>query len=219
MIRVAVADDEALVRYGLRVLLDGEDDISVVGEAVDGRAAVDLVRACSPDVVLMDIRMPELDGIAALQLIRDEPGLAGTRVVMLTTFDLDEYVFDSLEHGASGFLVKDTEPADMIRAVRAVASGDSLLSPTVTRRVIREFAAHRPWVAANREHLARLTTREREVVALVAEGLTNDQIAGRLFLSPATVRTHTSRAIAKVQVRDRAGLVVFAYQSGLMPGP
>jgi DNA-binding NarL/FixJ family response regulator len=217
MITVAVVDDEALIRYGLRVLLDGEHDIAVVAEAADGRAGVDLVRASRPDVVLMDIRMPDMDGITALATIAANPELADTRVIMLTTFEMDEYIFESLQQGASGFLVKDTEPADVLRAIRLVASGESLLSPTVTRRVIREFAARRPRVAANRDHLARLTDRERQVVALVAEGLTNDEIAGRLFLSPATVRTHTSRAMTKLHARDRAQLVVFAYQSGLTP--
>jgi DNA-binding NarL/FixJ family response regulator len=218
MIKVAVVDDEPLVRYGLRVLLDGEDDITVVAEATDGRAAVEVIRTSRPDVVLMDIRMPGMDGIAALGIINADPQLAGTRVVMLTTFELDEYVFESLANGASGFLLKDTEPDDVIRAVRVVASGESLLSPAVTRRVIREFVGRRPRVAENRDHLARLTHREREVVALVAEGLSNDEIAGRLLLSPATVRTHASRATAKLHARDRAGLVVFAYQSGLAPG-
>jgi DNA-binding NarL/FixJ family response regulator len=217
VIRVAVVDDEALVRYGLRVLLAGEDDIAVVAEAPNGLAAIDIVRAARPDLVLMDVRMPDMDGIAALRLITAEPDLVGTRVIMLTTFELDEYVFESLQHGASGFLVKDTEPEDVIRAVRLVASGESLLSPTVTRRVIREFAARRPRVAAHRDHLARHTDRERQVVALVAEGLSSDEIAGRLLLSPATVRTHTSRAMTKLHARDRAQLVVFAYQSGLVP--
>jgi len=217
MITVAVIDDEALVRYGLRVLLEGEHDMAVVAEAADGRAGVDLVRASRPDVVLMDIRMPDVDGITALATIAAEPELAGTRVIMLTTFEMDEYIFESLQQGASGFLVKDTGPEDILRAVRLVASGESLLSPTVTHRLIREFVSRRPRVAANRDDLARLTDRERQIVTLIAEGLTSDEIAHRLFLSPATVRTHTSRAMTKLHAVNRAQLVVFAYRSGLVP--
>ncbi|MDQ1652924.1 MAG: hypothetical protein QOI35_2124 [Cryptosporangiaceae bacterium] len=214
MIRALVADDQSLVRLGLKVLLDSEDGIELVGEAADGRAAVELARSLRPDVVLMDVRMPVMDGIEALKLIAGDPDLAGTKVLMLTTFELDEYVFEALRGGASGFLIKDTEPAELLRAIRVVASGEALLSPTVTRRLISEFAAA---PAARKPHprLAALTDREREIVALVAEGLTNDEIAARLVVSPATARTHVSRAMVKLHARDRAQLVVIAYQSGL----
>jgi DNA-binding NarL/FixJ family response regulator len=215
MIRVVVADDQALVRIGLRVLLETEDDLELVGEAADGKEAVAVVRRTRPDVVLMDVRMPVLDGIEALRAITATPELARSRVVMLTTFELDEYVFEALRAGASGFLIKDTEPADLLRALRVVAAGESLLSPAVTRRLIDEFVARpsRRW-AAN-PNVRTLTEREREIVGLVAEGLSNDEIAERLVLSPATVRTHVSRAMMKLDARDRAQLVVFAFQSGL----
>ena len=215
MIRVVVVDDQALVRVGLRVLLQDEEDVELVGEAADGEAALALVRQSRPDVVLMDVRMPGMDGIEALRKIVAEPALAATRVIMLTTFDLDEYVFDALRAGASGFLMKDTEPGELLRAVRVVAQGESLLSPTVTRRVIREFAVRPAAKGPPHESLEALTDRERQVVALVAEGLSNDEIASRLFVSPATVRTHVGRAMMKLDARDRAQLVVFAYQSGL----
>ena len=215
MIRVAVVDDQALVRVGIRVLLQDEEDVELVGEAADGEAALALVRQSRPDVVLMDVRMPGMDGIEALRQIVAETALAGTRVIMLTTFDLDEYVFDALRAGASGFLMKDTEPEELLRAVRVVAQGESLLSPTVTRRVIREFAVRPAAKAPPHQSLDALTDRERQVVALVAEGLSNDEIASRLFVSPATVRTHVGRAMMKLDARDRAQLVVFAYQSGL----
>jgi DNA-binding NarL/FixJ family response regulator len=215
MIRVAVVDDQALVRVGVRVLLRDEEDVELVGEAGDGETALALVRQSRPDVVLMDVRMPGMDGIEALRQIVAEPALAGTRVIMLTTFDLDEYVFDALRAGASGFLMKDTEPEELLRAVRVVAQGESLLSPTVTRRVIREFAVRPAAKAPPHQSLDALTDRERQVVALVAEGLSNDEIASRLFVSPATVRTHVGRAMMKLDARDRAQLVVFAYQSGL----
>jgi DNA-binding NarL/FixJ family response regulator len=213
MIRVAVADDEALVRFGLRVLLETEDDLTVVGEADDGRAAVELVRRTRPDVVLLDVRMPGTDGLQALRAIMAAPELAATRVLVLTTFELDEYVFEALRAGASGFLIKDTEPAELLRAVRVVANGGSLLSPGVTRRVIGEFVARRP----RRPHpgLRTLTEREREVVVLVAEGLSNEEIAERLVISPATARTHVHRAMTKLHAHDRAQLVVVAFQSGL----
>jgi DNA-binding NarL/FixJ family response regulator len=217
MIRVVVADDQGLVRMGLRVLLDAEDDVELVAEAADGRAAVAAVREHRPDVVLMDVRMPELDGLSALREIAADPALAGTRVVVLTTFELDEYVFEALRAGASGFLVKDSDPADLLRAVRVVADGGSLLSPTVTRRVIEQFGTGAPGRATPHPELGRLTERERELVSWVATGLSNDEIARRLFLSPATVRTHVSRAMVKLHARDRAQLVVFAYQSGLTP--
>jgi DNA-binding NarL/FixJ family response regulator len=218
LIRVVLADDQALVRAGFRALLDAQSDIEVVGEAGDGEAAVDLVRRERPDVVLMDIRMPVLDGLAATRQIAEDERLNGTKVVILTTFELDEYVFEALRGGASGFLVKDTEPADLVRGVREVASGDALLSPSVTRRLIAEFAAKakktRPAVKLNA-----LTDREREVMALAAEGLSNEEIAARLVVSPATAKTHVSRAMVKLHARDRAQLVVMAYETGLVkPG-
>jgi DNA-binding NarL/FixJ family response regulator len=215
VIRVAIADDQALVRVGLKVLIEDQNDMNLVGEAADGDAAVELVRRTWPDVVLMDIRMPGLDGLQALRIITSEPDLAATRVVLLTTFELDEYVFEALRSGASGFLIKDTEPAELLRAIRTVAAGDSLLSPSVTRRVIEDFATRSPRAWAPHPDLGSLTEREREIVGVVAEGLSNDEIARRLFLSPATVRTHVGRAMAKLSARDRAQLVVFAYQSGL----
>ena len=220
MIRVVLADDQALLRAGIRALLDAEDDIEVVGEAGNGPDAVVLVRRLSPDVVLMDIRMPGGDGLDATRAIAEDRALEGTRVVMLTTFDLDEYVFEAIRLGASGFLVKDTEPAELLRGIRAVAAGDALLSPRVTRRLIGEFATRsRPTATTASARLAGLTEREREVVALVGEGLTNDEIGRRLFVSPATAKTHVSRAMVKLQVRDRAQLVVLAYESGLVqPG-
>ena len=217
VIRVVVADDQTLVRLGLRVLLESEDDLEMVGEADDGHAALEVVRRTRPDVVLMDIRMPVMDGIEALRAIVADPGLRDTRVVMLTTFELDEYVFESLRAGASGFLIKDSDPAVLLQAIRVAARGESLLSPTVTRRVISEFAsrpARRPTVHPG---IRTLTEREQEVVGLVAEGLTNDEIAERLVISPATARTHVSRSMVKLNARDRAQLVVFAYQSGLAP--
>jgi DNA-binding NarL/FixJ family response regulator len=215
MIRVVLADDQALVRLGLRVLLDTEDGVEVVGEAADGREAVEVVRRERPDVVLMDVRMPVLDGIEALRAITAEPGLAATRVIVLTTFEIDEYVFDALRAGASGFLIKDTEPAELLRALRVVAAGDSLLSPSVTRRLIGEFTARPGRYGGAHPRIRELTDREREIVALAAQGLANDEIADQLVLSPATVRTHVSRAMVKLGARDRAQLVVFAYQSGL----
>ena len=220
MIGVVLADDQVLLRAGLRALLDAEPDITVLGEASDGREALTIVRDLHPDVVLMDIRMPGTDGLEATRLIAAEPTLAGTKVVVLTTFDLDEYVFEAIRAGASGFLVKDTEPTELLRAVRAVAAGDALLSPRVTRRLIGEFASRsRPCAGPAAERLAPLTEREREVVALVGEGLSNDEIADRLVVSPSTAKTHVSRAMVKLQVRDRAHLVVLAYESGLVrPG-
>jgi len=219
VIRVLLADDQQLVRAGFRMLLDAEDGVEVVGEADDGAAAVDAVRALRPDVVLMDVRMPRMDGLEALRHIAGDPDLAAVRVLVLTTFELDEYVFEALRLGASGFLVKHTQPADLVRAVREVAAGEALLSPSVTRRLIQEFASRpaRPDVAP--PSMAVLTEREREVVALVARGLTNDEIAAELVLSPATARTHVSRAMTKLHARDRAQLVVFAYQSGLVRPP
>lgn len=218
MIRVVVADDQGLVRMGLRVLIEGEDDIEIVGEAADGREAVAQVRRHRPDVALLDVRMPVLDGLAALRQIVAAPELSTTKVVILTTFELDEYVFAALRSGASGFLVKDSEPVELLRAIRVVADGGSLLSPTVTRRVIEEFGSQVQEPAAlPHAQLGTLTEREREIVTWVATGLSNDEIADELVLSSATVRTHVSRAMVKLHARDRAQLVVFAYQSGLGP--
>ena len=214
-ISVVLADDQALVRMGLRVLIESEDDLTLAGEAENGRSAVALVRRVRPDVILMDVRMPELDGISALRQIIADPACAGVRVIMLTTFELDDYVFDALQAGAAGFLIKDSEPADMLRAVRLVAAGESLLSPSVTRRVIASFTS-RSTLRRPHPRLADLTEREREVLALIGEGLSNAEIAGRLVVSPATARTHVSRAMTKLGARDRAQLVVIAYQSGLV---
>jgi DNA-binding NarL/FixJ family response regulator len=216
MIRVVLADDEALVRAGFRVLLDSEDDMEVVGEAADGAQAVELARGVRPDVVLMDIRMPVLDGVEATRRIAAADKLRHVHVLILTTYELDEYVFDSLRAGACGFLLKDTEPADLIKAVRIAASGEALLSPSVTRGLIAEFATLSQARRTSSERLAILTAREREVMALVAHGLSNHEIARELGLSPATARTHVSRAMTKVNARDRAQLVVLAYETGLV---
>jgi DNA-binding NarL/FixJ family response regulator len=218
VIRVVLADDQALVRAGFRSLLDAQNDIEVVGEAGEGEEAIRMAGELTPDVVLMDIRMPGVDGLAATRRIASDERLADVRVVILTTFGLDEYVFEAIRSGASGFLVKDTEPDELVQAVRVVASGDALLSPGVTRRLIEEFAARAKEPPASGD-LDELTDREREVVALVAEGLSNDEIAARLFMSPATAKTHVSRAMGKLRARDRAQLVVMAYESGLVrPG-
>jgi DNA-binding NarL/FixJ family response regulator len=215
VIRVAVVDDQALVRMGLRVLLESEPDTELVGEAADGAAGVDLVRTTAPDVVLMDVRMPGTDGLTALRRITDDPSLRDVRVVVLTTFELDEYVFEALAAGAGGFVLKDGDPADLLRAIRVVADGGSLLSPSVTRRVIEQYASAPARRAAPRPGLDELTEREREIVAWVATGRSNDEIAEELVVSPATVRTHVSRAMLKLRARDRAQLVVFAIESGL----
>jgi DNA-binding NarL/FixJ family response regulator len=218
VIRVLLADDQGLVRAGFRALLDAEPDIDVAGEARDGREAVELTRSLHPDVVLMDIRMPELDGLAATREIAADRSLAGVRIVILTTFEIDDYVFEALRAGASGFLVKDTEPVDLIAAVRLVAGGEALLSPSVTRRVIEEFAVRAKEPPPSGD-LDELTEREREVMALVGNGLSNEEIAGRLVVSPATAKTHVSRAMVKLGARDRAQLVVLAYEYGLVrPG-
>jgi DNA-binding NarL/FixJ family response regulator len=215
MIRVLIADDQDLVRIGLRALVEDAADLELVGEAADGLQALAVVREARPDIVLMDVRMPGIDGIEATRRIVADPSLAGTRVIVLTTFELDEYVFDALRHGASGFLTKDTKPADLLQAIRLVAAGEALLSPSVTRRVVREFATRPARVLKPHPQLDTLTEREREIVGLVGEGLSNDEIAARLVVSPATARTHVSRAMIKLSARDRAQLVVFAYQSGL----
>lgn len=217
-IKVLLADDQSLVRAGFRSLLGAQTDIDVVGEAGDGAQAVALARSLHPDVVLMDIRMPGVDGLAATNQITGDQRLSEVRVIILTTFELDDYVYEALRGGASGFLVKDTEPEELIRGVRVVAAGDALLAPSVTRRLISEFAqrSRRPARAIS---LNSLTEREREVMALVAEGLSNDEIADRLIVSPATAKTHVSRAMIKLGARDRAQLVVWAYESGLVrPG-
>jgi DNA-binding NarL/FixJ family response regulator len=218
-IRVLVADDQALVRAGFVALLDAQDGIAVIAEADTGAAAVAAARQLRPDVVLMDIRMPEMDGLAATRAIAAEPALVNVRVVVLTTFELDEYVFEAMRAGASGLLVKHTEPAELVRAVRVVADGEALLSPSVTRRLVSEFAARTKQPAGPSTALAELTSREREVMALVAEGLTNAEIGERLFMSPATARTHVSRILTKLGARDRTQLVVMAYETGLVrPG-
>lgn len=219
MIRVILADDQALVRAGFRVLLDAADDIEVVGEAPDGQAAVDLARLAGADVVLMDIRMPGVDGLEATRLIAAAPELSGVRVLVLTTFEADEYVFEALRAGASGFLVKDTEPEQLIDAVRVVARGEALLSPSVTRRLIANIAARGARRPLDAGSLSVLTDREREVLALVAGGMSNEEIAAKLFMSPLTAKTHVSRAMVKLSARDRAQLVVIAYETGLViPG-
>ncbi|KAB8185273.1 response regulator [Microbispora catharanthi] len=215
-IKVLLADDEGLVRSGFKVLLDLEDDITVVGEATNGAEAVERARAARPDVVVMDIRMPKLDGIQATAQIAETHGLEQVRVLILTTYDTDEYVFDALQAGASGFLLKDAGPAELLHAIRVVAAGDALLAPRITRRLIGQFTALRTAARAGEDRLAVLTEREREVLALVGRGLSNHEIGAELFLSPATARTHVSRAMAKLGARDRAQLVVIAYQTGLV---
>jgi DNA-binding NarL/FixJ family response regulator len=219
VIRVALAEDQALVRAGFRVLFDAEPGIEVVGLASNGRAAVELARTQRPDVMLMDIRMPEVDGIEATRQIAVDPALDGVRVLILTTFELDEYIVDALRAGASGFLLKDIEPVDLIRAIRVVAAGESLLAPSVTRRLIAEFVNRSGVPEAPSSALDVLTDREREVLALVGGGLSNDEIAAELVISVATARTHVSRAMTKLHARDRAQLVVAAYESRLVtPG-
>jgi DNA-binding NarL/FixJ family response regulator len=216
MISVVLADDQALVRAGFRLLLETEDGFEVRGEAADGAEAVRLARAHRPDIVVMDIRMPGLDGLAATREITADPALAGVRVLVLTTFDLDEYVFAALRAGASGFLLKDTEPVELLRALRVIAGGEALLAPAVTRRLIAEFVARPDQRRLDTSVLPELTDREREVLALVAAGMSNDEIAEHLVISPATARTHVSRILTKLPARDRAQLVVLAYESGLV---
>jgi DNA-binding NarL/FixJ family response regulator len=215
-IKVLLADDEGLVRSGFKVLLDLEDDITVLGEATNGVEAVERARATHPDVVLMDIRMPKLDGIQATSRIVKTPGLEKVRVLILTTYDTDAYVFEALQAGASGFLLKDSGPAELLHAIRVVAAGDALLAPRITRRLIAQFAAQRTAAHDGENRLAVLTEREREVLALVGQGLSNDEIGAELYLSPATARTHVSHAMVKLGARDRAQLVVIAYQTGLV---
>ena len=215
-IRVLLADDEGLVRSGFKVLLDIEDDITVVGEATNGVEAVEQARATRPDVVLMDIRMPKLDGVRATSQIAKTTGLQHVRVLILTTYDTDAYVFEALQAGASGFLLKDAGPAELLHAIRVVAAGDALLAPRITRRLIAQFAALRTATKAGEDRLAVLTQREREVLALVGQGLSNHEIGTELSLSPATARTHVSHAMLKLGARDRAHLVVIAYQTGLV---
>jgi DNA-binding NarL/FixJ family response regulator len=213
-----LADDQALVRAGFRALIDAEDDLEVVGEAADGAEALRLASELRPDVVFMDIRMPGMDGLEAARHITENERLADVHVVMLTTFDLDEYVFEALRAGASGFLVKDTRPAALLEAVRVVAAGEALLSPGVTRRLISQFAEHAKAAPPNAS-LDALTEREREVIGLVAEGLSNREIADRLVVSASTAKTHVNRAMQKLDARDRAQLVILAYESGLVrPG-
>jgi DNA-binding NarL/FixJ family response regulator len=218
-IRVVIADDQTLVHAGFRVLLESDPDIEVVGEAANGAVAVELARAHMPDVILMDVRMPVMDGIEATRRIAGSEETANVRVLILTTFDLDEYVYEALRAGASGFLLKDTEPTELLEAVRVVARGDALLAPTVTRRLIAEFASRPEPQRIVPDDLAALIEREREVLALIARGLSNDEIAETLVVSPATAKTHVSRVMGKLDARDRAQLVVIAYESGLVqPG-
>ncbi len=218
-VRVLVADDQDLVRSGFRLVLSSYDHVKVVGEAGDGREAVALARTLLPDVVLMDIRMPVENGIEATAEITADPALANVRVLILTTFDIDEYVYDALSAGASGFMLKDAEPDDIVEAIDVVARGDALIQPSITRRLIETFVHSRPRRARTDASLSALTEREREILGLVARGLTNDDIAERLVISPATVKTHVARVMSKLGAHDRAQLVVLAYESGLVtPG-
>ncbi|WP_063008295.1 response regulator [Nocardia kruczakiae] len=215
-IRVLLVDDEQLVRSGFRLLLDIEDDITVVGEAATGAEAVRKARALRPDVVLMDIRMPTMDGIQATRDIAATPGLRDVRILILTTYDTDAYVFEGLQAGAAGFLLKDAGPAELLHAIRVVAAGEALLAPRITRRLIAQFTARHTADRAAEQRLAVLTEREREVLALVGQGMSNAEIGAELFLSPATARTHVSRTMVKLGARDRAQLVVIAYRTGLV---
>lgn len=215
-VRVLLADDQPLIRAGLRVLLETEPGYAVAGEAADGAEAVRLARAHRPDVVMMDVRMPGTDGLDALEAIAADPALGGTRVIVLTTFDLDVYVYRALRAGASGFLLKDTEPVALLRAIDLVHAGEALLAPSVTRRLITEFARHGPAAPPGEDRLAVLTRREREVLALVGTGRTNGEIAAQLVISPATARTHVGRLLTKLDARDRVQLVVIAHEAGLV---
>ncbi len=215
MTKVLIVDDQALVRAGFRVLIESADDLDVVGEAADGVEATGMAHTTKPDVILMDIRMPQMDGLEATRRILADPACGACKVIVLTTFDLDEYVFEGLRSGASGFLLKDIEPTELLEAIRIVASGDALLAPSVTRRLIEEFVRTPASPKTDSAALASLTEREREVVALVARGLSNAEIAKELFISPATAKTHVSRAMLKLGARDRAQLVVMAYEAGL----
>ncbi|MGS2642883.1 response regulator [Streptosporangium sp. LJ11] len=214
MIRIILIDDQALIRAGFCALLEAEDDIEVVAEAADGRRAVELAVEHMPDVALIDVQMPVMDGIEATRRIAGDPRLSGVHVVILTNYGLDEYVYDALRAGASGFLLKDTEPSDLLHGVRVAARGDALLSAAITRRLIGEFVTRPPSVSPKK--LETLTNRERAVVALVAQGLSNDEIATHMVISPATAKSHVSRAMTKLGARDRAQLVVFAYETGLV---
>jgi DNA-binding NarL/FixJ family response regulator len=216
VIEVVLADDQTLVRAGFRALLDAEDDMAVVGEAADGEQAVEAVRRLRPDVVLMDIRMPRTDGLTATRRLTADPALSGTRVIVLTTFELDDYVFGALRAGAAGFLLKDMEPADVVDAVRIVAAGDALLAPRLTRRLIEAFVSGGGGPQPDTAPLDELTPREREVLGLVGRGLSNAEIAERLVLSPLTAKTHVARLFMKLGARDRAQLVVIAYETGLV---
>lgn len=213
MIRVLLVDDQPLIRSGFRALLDAEDDIEVVAEAANGREGVDQARRHLPDIALVDIQMPEMDGIEATRLIAADPDLAGTHVVILTNYGLDEYVFHALKAGAAGFLVKDVQPEDFLHAVRVAARGDALLAPSITRRLIDRYVSQP--LRQNR-NLAQLTNREREAVVMVARGLSNDEIAATMVISPLTAKTHVNRAMTKLHAHDRAQLVVIAYESGLV---
>ncbi len=218
-IRVVLADDQALIRAGFRALIESADDLEVVGEAADGETAVQVVRAARADVVLMDIRMPGVDGIEATRRITGDDDLAGVKVIILTTFEIDEYVVDAIRAGASGFVGKGIEPMELLDAIRVVAAGEALLSPRATQAMLAQFAAQPPVASTSAVALQALTAREREIMALAAHGLSNDEIAERLYLSPLTVKTHANRAMMKLNVRDRAQLVVLAYQTGLVrPG-
>ena len=217
MIRIVIADDQELVREGLRMMLDAETDLTVVGEAGDGREALAAARTHDPDVLLMDVRMPELDGIEATRRLVDSG--AGTRILMLTTFDLDEYVYRAMKAGASGFLLKDARREQLTAAVRTVAAGEALLAPSVTRRLIEDYCKRPPPTAGLPDAVAELSGRERDVLPLVARGLSNAEIAGRLYLSEATVKSHVARILSKLRLRDRVQVVVFAYESGVVrPG-
>jgi DNA-binding NarL/FixJ family response regulator len=215
MIRVALVDDQALMRAGFRALLDAEEGIEVVGEAADGHQGLELIRAQVPDVALIDVQMPVMTGIEATRHIAADPALSAVRVIILTNYGLDEYVFEALRAGAGGFLLKDTEPADLLQAIEVVARGEALLSPSITRTLIGEFVS-RPPDRASAPGLEHLTRREREVTALAARGLSNEEIAAHMVISPFTAKTHISRAMTKLGARDRAQLVVFAYESGLV---